>query len=220
MKTFSVHPLYWLHELLYSISLRCTISNFGSWLECYRYYFAVFVGTGCLGVAQSNGSLGISNAYIADVTNIEERSVWIGRVLHLPPPPPPPPLFSPFSSSLSLSLTHTLNELSPFILYPFYICILCVVVLTCEKAIAALGLSLIVAPPLGGWLDQRFGYWIVFAISVGILTLNTAYCLFILPESLQREHRKSFLSNSFNPFRCACHLPIVRCTHFAGHWNM
>lgn len=111
------------------------------------YYFAVFVGTGCLGVAQSNGSLGISNAYIADVTNIEERSVWIGR------------------------------------------------------AIAALGLSLIVAPPLGGWLDQRFGYWIVFAISVGILTLNTAYCLFILPESLQREHRKSFLSNSFNPFR-------------------
>lgn len=63
---------------------------------------------------------------------------------------------------------------------------------------AAFGIGFIFGPALGGWLGD-FGLRVPF-IAAGILTLiNWLYGLFILPESLKPENRRSFSLRRSNP---------------------
>jgi multidrug resistance protein len=63
---------------------------------------------------------------------------------------------------------------------------------------AAFGIGFIFGPALGGWLGD-YGLRVPF-IAAGILTLvNWLYGLFILPESLKPENRRSFSLRRSNP---------------------
>jgi DHA1 family tetracycline resistance protein-like MFS transporter len=63
---------------------------------------------------------------------------------------------------------------------------------------AAFGIGFIFGPALGGWLGD-YGLRVPF-IAAGILTLiNWLYGLFILPESLKPENRRSFSFRRSNP---------------------
>jgi DHA1 family tetracycline resistance protein-like MFS transporter len=63
---------------------------------------------------------------------------------------------------------------------------------------AAFGIGFIFGPALGGWLGD-YGLRVPF-IAAGILTLvNGLYGLFILPESLKPENRRSFGFSRSNP---------------------
>jgi len=63
---------------------------------------------------------------------------------------------------------------------------------------AAFGIGFIFGPALGGWLGD-YGLRVPF-IAAGILTLvNGLYGLFILPESLKPENRRSFSLSRSNP---------------------
>lgn len=63
---------------------------------------------------------------------------------------------------------------------------------------AAFGIGFIFGPALGGWLGD-YGLRVPF-IAAGILTLiNWLYGLFILPESLKPENRRSFSFHRSNP---------------------
>jgi DHA1 family tetracycline resistance protein-like MFS transporter len=64
---------------------------------------------------------------------------------------------------------------------------------------AAFGLGFIAGPAIGGLLggiDPRLPFWFAAALSL----TNAAYGFFVLPESLQREHRRAIVWRRANPF--------------------
>jgi MFS transporter, DHA1 family, tetracycline resistance protein len=52
-------------------------------------------------------------------------------------------------------------------------------------ALATLGLSFTIGPPLGGYIDSNFGSRSVFILSFALVLLDLLYILFILPETVQ-----------------------------------
>ncbi len=64
---------------------------------------------------------------------------------------------------------------------------------------AAFGLGFIIGPVLGGVLGQ-FGSRVPFYAAAGLTFLNWLYGFFILPESLDEEHRRKFDWKRANPF--------------------
>jgi len=76
---------------------------------------------------------------------------------------------------------------------------------------AAFGLGFIIGPVLGGILGE-YGTRIPFFASAGLCFLNALYGYFILPESLDKEHRREFEWKRANPFGTLMQLnkyPIV-----------
>ncbi|MFT3909883.1 MAG: TCR/Tet family MFS transporter [Ferruginibacter sp.] len=63
---------------------------------------------------------------------------------------------------------------------------------------AAFGLGFIIGPVIGGLLGT-FGPRIPFMVAAGLSLLNCLYGYFILPESLSKEHRRSFSWKRANP---------------------
>jgi len=63
---------------------------------------------------------------------------------------------------------------------------------------AAFGLGFIFGPAIGGVLGH-FGPRVPFFVSAGIVLANWLYGLFVLPESLPREHRRPFSLRQANP---------------------
>jgi MFS transporter, DHA1 family, tetracycline resistance protein len=63
---------------------------------------------------------------------------------------------------------------------------------------AAFGLGFILGPALGGYLGQ-FGIRIPFYAAAGLTLLNWLYGFFVLPESLDKEHRRRFSWKRANP---------------------
>ncbi len=64
---------------------------------------------------------------------------------------------------------------------------------------AALGLGFILGPALGGLLGEFGGSRAPFVFAAVFSLLNAAYGLFVLPESLAREHRSGFSLKRANP---------------------
>ena len=64
---------------------------------------------------------------------------------------------------------------------------------------AALGLGLIIGPAVGGVLGEFGGPRAPFVFAGVFSLLNAAYGLFVLPESLDREHRSAFSWKRANP---------------------
>jgi len=64
---------------------------------------------------------------------------------------------------------------------------------------AAFGLGFVIGPLLGGLL-ARFGIRAPFFAAAGLCLLNFLYGYFILPESLDKEHRRKFEWKKANPF--------------------
>src|SRR4026208_2604637 len=64
---------------------------------------------------------------------------------------------------------------------------------------AAFGLGFILGPGLGGLL-AGFGIRAPFYAAAGLCLLNFLYGYFILPESLDKEHRRAFEWKKANPF--------------------
>ena len=64
---------------------------------------------------------------------------------------------------------------------------------------AALGLGFIVGPAVGGLLGEFGGPRAPFIFAAVFSLLNAAYGLFVLPESLDREHRAPFAWKRANP---------------------
>lgn len=62
----------------------------------------------------------------------------------------------------------------------------------------AFGIGFIIGPVLGGLLGQ-FGTRVPFFTAAGITLLNWLYGFFILPESLSKDHRRSFDWKRANP---------------------
>ena len=76
---------------------------------------------------------------------------------------------------------------------------------------AAFGLGFIIGPVLGGLLGH-FGARVPFFAAAGLALLNTAYGYFILPESLDKEHRRKFEWKRANPvgsLKRLSHYPII-----------
>jgi DHA1 family tetracycline resistance protein-like MFS transporter len=63
---------------------------------------------------------------------------------------------------------------------------------------AAFGLGFIAGPALGGLLGN-VGLRVPFLVAAGLTLLNWCYGLFILPESLDRQHRRAFSWVRANP---------------------
>ena len=63
---------------------------------------------------------------------------------------------------------------------------------------AAFGIGFIIGPVLGGILAQ-YGTQIPFLVAAGLALLNTLYGYFVLPESLDKEHRRKFEWKRANP---------------------
>lgn len=63
---------------------------------------------------------------------------------------------------------------------------------------AAFALGFIVGPALGGFLGA-YGLRVPFFVAAGLTGLNFIYGLFILPESLSKEERRSFTWKRANP---------------------
>lgn len=63
---------------------------------------------------------------------------------------------------------------------------------------AAIGLGFIIGPFIGG-IFSEFGTRIPFIIAAGLSLVNFLYGLFVLPESLKPEHRRSFSFKRANP---------------------
>lgn len=63
---------------------------------------------------------------------------------------------------------------------------------------AAFGLGFIIGPLLGGLLGQ-YGTKVPFLTAAGLALLNTLYGYFVLPESLEKEHRRKFEWKRANP---------------------
>ena len=63
---------------------------------------------------------------------------------------------------------------------------------------AAFGLGFIIGPVIGGLLGQ-FGARVPFYAASGLCLVNFIYGLFILPESLDKEHRRAFNWRRANP---------------------
>ena len=64
---------------------------------------------------------------------------------------------------------------------------------------AAFGLGLILGPAIGGPLGEFVSPRAPFAVAAAFSLLNAAYGLFVLPESLGREHRSAFSWKRANP---------------------
>lgn len=64
---------------------------------------------------------------------------------------------------------------------------------------AAFGLGFIIGPALGGLLSG-WGIRAPFFAAAGLCLLNSLYGYFVLPESLSKEHRRSFDWKKANPF--------------------
>src|SRR5437660_924262 len=62
----------------------------------------------------------------------------------------------------------------------------------------SLGLGLILGPALGGALGD-FGLRVPFFVGAALNFVNLMYGLFVLPESLALEHRRSFSLARANP---------------------
>jgi DHA1 family tetracycline resistance protein-like MFS transporter len=64
---------------------------------------------------------------------------------------------------------------------------------------AAFGLGFIIGPALGGLL-AGWGIRAPFYAAAGLCLLNASYGYFVLPESLDKEHRRAFEWKKANPF--------------------
>jgi DHA1 family tetracycline resistance protein-like MFS transporter len=76
---------------------------------------------------------------------------------------------------------------------------------------AAFGLGFILGPAIGGWLGGFDPRWPFFA-AAGLAAINFLYGLFVLPESLDREHRRRFdwkRANAFGAFRHFAKVPYL-----------
>jgi MFS transporter, DHA1 family, tetracycline resistance protein len=76
---------------------------------------------------------------------------------------------------------------------------------------AAFGLGFIIGPVLGGLLGH-YGARIPFFAAAGLALLNTLYGYFILPESLDKEHRRKFEWKRANPIgslKRLSHYPVI-----------
>nr|MBU9936743.1 TCR/Tet family MFS transporter [Ferruginibacter sp.] len=70
---------------------------------------------------------------------------------------------------------------------------------------AAFGLGFIIGPVIGGLLGG-FGTRVPFYAAAVLALLNWTYGYFVLPESLQKEHRRSFEWKRANPVGSLLHL--------------
>jgi DHA1 family tetracycline resistance protein-like MFS transporter len=76
---------------------------------------------------------------------------------------------------------------------------------------AAFGVGFIAGPALGGILGDLH-LRLPFAVAAGLNLLNFLYGLFVLPESLAKEHRRAFSIRRANPFASLVNLgrhPVV-----------
>lgn len=76
---------------------------------------------------------------------------------------------------------------------------------------AAFGLGFIIGPVLGGVLGH-YGSRIPFFAAAGLALLNFAYGYFILPESLDKDHRRKFDWKRANPvgsLKRLSHYPVI-----------
>ena len=70
---------------------------------------------------------------------------------------------------------------------------------------AAFGVGFILGPALGGWLGE-IGTRVPFFAAAGLTFINWLYGYFILPESLNPEHRRPFNWKRANPLGAIAHL--------------
>lgn len=54
-------------------------------------------------------------------------------------------------------------------------------------ALATLGLSFTIGPPLGGYIDSNFGSRSVFILSFVLVLLDVLYIIFVLPETVHEN---------------------------------
>ena len=76
---------------------------------------------------------------------------------------------------------------------------------------AAFGLGFILGPAIGGFLGQ-YDPRLPFFASAGLAFINFCYGLFVLPESLDREHRRKFdwkRANAFGTFKHLLRVPYL-----------
>jgi DHA1 family tetracycline resistance protein-like MFS transporter len=76
---------------------------------------------------------------------------------------------------------------------------------------AAFGLGFILGPAIGGYLGDFDPRWPFFA-SAALAGINFLYGLFVLPESLDREHRRKFdwkRANAFGAFKHFSKIPYL-----------
>ena len=76
---------------------------------------------------------------------------------------------------------------------------------------AAFGLGFILGPAIGGFLGQFDPRYPFFA-SAALAFINFCYGMFVLPESLDREHRRRFnwkRANAFGTFKHLIHVPYL-----------
>ncbi len=76
---------------------------------------------------------------------------------------------------------------------------------------AAFGLGFIIGPAIGGWLGSFDPRWPFFA-SAALAGVNLLYGIFVLPESLDREHRRRFdwkRANAFGAFKHFSKVPYL-----------
>jgi DHA1 family tetracycline resistance protein-like MFS transporter len=76
---------------------------------------------------------------------------------------------------------------------------------------AAFGLGFTLGPAIGGWLGEFDPRWPFFA-AAGFAAINFCYGLFVLPESLDKEHRRRFdwkRANAFGTFKHFSKIPYL-----------